>query len=148
MIAVQAEGCAPLAARWRDAAAPAHWPGTVADGIEVSRPMLGGWVLDEMRLAGGDFVTVSDAEILDAVELLSDGAGIASEPAGAAAFAGLHGAAAAGLVGPAETVVAWVTGADLPTAPVDVARSGGAFTISADLPAVAAALAGTPVAVS
>jgi threonine synthase len=120
----------------------------VADGIEVPRPMLGGWAIEEVRHAGGDFVTVSDAEILDAVELLSDGARIASEPAGAAAFAGLRRATAAGLVGPGETVVAWVTGADLPAAPVNVERPGAVFTISAGLNAVATALAGTSVAVS
>jgi len=148
IVAVQARGCAPLAAQWHGVPAPAQWPGTVADGIEVPRPMLGGWTIEEVRQAGGDFVTVSDAEILDAVDLLSDGAGIASEPAGAAAFAGLRRAITAGLVGPDETVVAWVTGADLPAAPVDGERPGAVFAISAGLDAVAAALADTPVAVS
>lgn len=148
IVAVQAQGCAPLAARWHGNPAPSRWPGTVADGIEVPQPMLGDWALEEVRLAGGDFVTVSDAEILDAVDLLSDVARIESEPAGAAAFAGLRRAPAAGLVDAGETVVAWVTGANLSAAPVGVDRPGAVFTISADLDAVAAALAGTSVPVS
>ncbi|MEV7327450.1 pyridoxal-phosphate dependent enzyme [Micromonospora sp. NPDC093244] len=145
IIAVQARDCAPLAARWHGAQEPARWPGTVADGIEVPEPMLGDWAIDEVRHAGGDFVTVSDAEILDAVALLSDVARLPTEPAGAAAVAGLCRASATGLVGPEETVVAWVTGADLPAVPVEAARPGAVFTISASLDAVAHALAGTSV---
>lgn len=147
VVAVQAQGCAPLAAQWHGAQAPARWPGTVADGIEVPLPVLGDWVIEEVRHADGDFVTVSDAEILDAVRFLSD-AQIASEPAGAAAVAGLAPAAAAGLVSPGETVVAWVTGANLPAAPVTANRPGTVHAISANLDAVAAALAGTSVRVS
>ncbi len=148
LIAVQAHGCAPLAARWHGTAAPADWPGTVAEGIEVPRPMLGDWTIDEVRWSGGDFVTVRDAEIHDAVALLADAAGVAAEPAGAAALAGLCRAAADGLVGPADTVVALVTGADLPTAPVTAGRPGAVHTIPADLDAVAAALAGTDIPAS
>ncbi|WP_433550363.1 threonine synthase [Micromonospora zamorensis] len=147
VVAVQARDCAPLAAQWHGVQAPAQWPGTVADGIEVPEPMLGDWAIEEVRHAGGDFVTVSDAEILDAVELLADAAQIATEPAGAAAVAGLRRASAAGLVAPDETVVAWVTGANLPAAPVEVDRPGAVFTISAGLDAVAVALAGTSVRV-
>ncbi|MEU8258413.1 pyridoxal-phosphate dependent enzyme [Micromonospora inaquosa] len=148
VVAVQARDCAPLAAQWHGVQAPARWPGTVADGIEVPEPMLGDWAIDDVRHSGGDFVTVSDAKILDAVELLADAAQIATEPAGAAAVAGLRRACAAGLVAPDETVVAWVTGANLPAAPVEVDRPGAVFTISAGLDAVAAALAGTSVRVT
>lgn len=148
IVAVQARDCAPLAARWHGVAPPARWPGTVADGIDVPEPVFGDWAIDEVRHSRGDFVTVSDAEILDAVELLSDAARIATEPAGAAAVAGLCRASAAQLVGTDETVVAWVTGASLSAAPVGAERPGAVFTISASLDAVAAALAGTLVPVS
>ena len=147
IVAVQAQGCAPLAARWHGTPEPAQWPGTVADGIEVPEPVVGDWALDEVRHATGDFVTVSDAEIQAAVALLAETAQVEAEPAGAAAVAGLRRAAATGLVRRDETVVAWVTGANLPTAPAAADRPGAVFTISADLGAVAAALAGTPVPV-
>lgn len=147
IVAVQAQGCAPLAARWHGTPAPDRWPGTVADGIEVPEPVVGDWALDEVRHATGDFVTVSDAEIQAAVELLADTAQVEAEPAGAAAVAGLRRAAETGLVHPDDTVVAWVTGANLPAAPPTADRRGAVFTISADLSAVAAALAGTPVPV-
>jgi threonine synthase len=148
VIGVQARDCAPVAAKWHGTQVPAQWPGTVADGIEVPEPMLTDWTIDEVRRTDGDFVTVTDAEILDAVELLSDAAQITSEPAGATALAGLRRATATGLVSPSETAVAWVTGANLSAPPVDVARPGTVFTISAGLDAVAFALAGTPVPVS
>lgn len=148
VIGVQAQDCAPVAAQWHGTSLPAEWPGTIADGIEVPEPMLADWTIDEVRRSDGDFVTVTDAEILDAVELLSDAAQIASEPAGATALAGLRRATATGLVGPGETAVAWVTGASLSAPTVDVARPGAVFTISAGLDAVAFALAGTRVPVS
>ncbi|BCB89743.1 threonine synthase [Phytohabitans suffuscus] len=148
LIGVQAQSCAPVAARWHGTPVPAQWPGTVADGIEVPEPMLTDWTIDEVRRTDGDFVTVTDAEILDAVELLSDAAQITSEPAGATSLAGLRQATATGLVSPDETAVAWVTGANLPSPPVRAARPGAVFTISAGLDAVAFALAGTPVPVS
>jgi threonine synthase len=145
IIAVQAEGCAPLAAQWRGETGATHWPGTVADGIEVAEPVVGDWTIEEVRRAAGEFVTVGDAEILDAVDLLADTAQLASEPAGAAAVAGLCRATATGLIGPDETVVAWLTGADLPAIPDSGQQPDAAYTISADLDAVAAALAGTSV---
>lgn len=147
LIALQAAGCAPLTARWQGNAAPTTWPGTVADGIEVPRPVLGEWAIDEVRRSGGEFIAVSDAEIVAAVGLLADAAGVAAEPAGAAAVSGLRRAVASGLIDPSETVVAPVTGADLPAAPVPVERLGTVHTIPADIEAVAAALSGTPVAV-
>jgi threonine synthase len=148
IVAVQAHDCAPLAAQWRAVQPPARWPGTVADGIDVPEPVFGDWAIDEVRHSRGDFVTVTDAEILEAVELLADAAQLATEPAGAVAVAGLRRACAAGVVGPDETVVAWVTGADLPAAPVAAERPGAVFTVPASLDAVAAALTGASVPLS
>lgn len=148
IIAVQAEGCAPLAAQWRGETGATRWPGTVADGIEVAEPVVGDWTLEEVRHADGEFVTVSDAEILAAVDLLAETAQLASEPAGAAAVAGLCRATTSGLISPEETVVAWLTGADLPAILDTGQQRGAAYTISADLDAVAAALAGTSVPLS
>lgn len=147
LIGVQAAGCAPVVAQWQGRPAPAKWPGTVADGIEVPEPMLGDWTIDEVRCSGGDFVTVSDAEISGAVGLLAD-IGTAAEPAGATALAGLRRSVADGLVDPTGTLVALVTGADLPTTPVSAGRPGAVHLIRAELDAVAAALAGTGIVVS
>ncbi|MFH9354577.1 pyridoxal-phosphate dependent enzyme [Kitasatospora sp. NPDC017646] len=144
IIAVQADVCAPLAARWRGEAAGALDPAaTAADGIAVPIPSIGDWALDEVRIADGCFVTVTEEEIADAVRELRDTAGIPSEPAGAASLAGLRRALAEGTVPPDAECVALVTGADLPpTTQSRPRRPGSVHTISAaDLDGLADTLA-------
>ncbi len=87
--AVQAAGSAALA----DALRRGDFSGpiaarTVADSIAVDVPRNGYHALAKLRAHGGRTVVVSDGEILDAQRTLSSTAGIFSEPAGAAAFAG------------------------------------------------------------
>lgn len=141
MIGVQAAACAPLAHRWHGTAAPPPDPAaTSADGIAVPVPSIGDWTLDEVRTAGGSFVTVTEPEIDDAVRDLRDLAQVPSEPAGAAAFAGYRSALGTGLVSPDESAVVLVTGSDLSTPPAPGTAPGAAHTISADLDVVAAVM--------
>jgi len=162
IIGVQAAACAPLADRWRNmststaratAVDPAPDPAaTIADGIAVPVPSVGEWTLDEVRLASGSFVTVADREIEAAIAALEELAGVRSEPAGAAAVAGLRCAVEQGLADPGETAVALVTGAGVARphpggAGCAVGGDGGdgggrgwVRTIDADLDEVAAAL--------
>jgi threonine synthase len=113
LIGVQAEGCQPLAHAWRVGgpleAIESH---TIADGIAVGAPFGGPMALRDVRETGGGFVTVSDASMLRAIGTLAASGGILAEPAGAAAFAGVD-AAADGLIGRDELVVALVTGTGL-----------------------------------
>lgn len=64
-------------------------PATVADSISVSCPSNAHWARRAIVETKGATVTVSDAEILDAQATLSSKSGVFTEPAGAAAFAGL-----------------------------------------------------------
>ena len=64
------------------------------------------------RETGGAYITVSDAEILQAIAELGP-AGIFSEPAGATAYAGLVSALKQGLVSPADPVLVLITGSGL-----------------------------------
>jgi threonine synthase len=138
LIGVQARACAPFAHTWHGVAAGSCDAGaTMADGIAVPTPSLEGWVLDEVRYAGGTFVTVSDEDIRIAMRGLDRHAGVPSEPAGAAAFAGAREAFAAGLLTADETVVALVSGADRPSRALPGRRRGHAWTIAAGLGAVA-----------
>ncbi|MFJ9566854.1 pyridoxal-phosphate dependent enzyme [Streptomyces fuscichromogenes] len=145
IIAVQAGGCAPLADAWfgRTTSVP-DAGATSADGIAVPSPSIGAWTLDEVRHTAGTFVTVSEEEISHAVRDLEQLAGVRSEPAGAAALAGLRQAAATGLVASGETAVTLVTGADLPPQRRPRGRRGSVWTIHARPDAVAEALAGIP----
>lgn len=114
IIGVQARGCAPVERAWTDSQEIVSVePHTIADGIAVGNPLFGTAALDAVRRSGGDFVTVSDAEILDAAALLARVAGVLAEPAGATAMAGLLEARRRHLVDDAETVVVHVTGTSL-----------------------------------
>ena len=55
--------------------------------------------MNAVKQTGGAYVRVSDDEILAALPVLARGSGVFAEPAGAAAYAGLQAAVAAGLVG-------------------------------------------------
>lgn len=67
IIAVQSEAAAPLAqAFWehRDTVAPIQKQDTLAEGIAIAEPVRGTQILQAVRATGGEFVTVSDAEIV------------------------------------------------------------------------------------
>lgn len=112
--AVQASGCAPIVAAWRDGQAdPARVERrpTVAGGIEVERPPRGRRILAAIRATGGSAVAVDDEAILAERRLLAEAEGLDVEPTTAAAFAGLARLAREGIVKPDDVVVVAATGA-------------------------------------
>lgn len=114
MVGVQAEGCQPLKKAYETGdSVRSVRPDTVADGIAVGAPVSAALVLRGVRETGGGFVAVSDESMLEAIRTLAAAGGVLAEPAGAAAFAGLEPALAAGLVERDETIVAHVTGTGL-----------------------------------
>lgn len=112
LMGVQAEGSAACFNAWRagtDVITPvdAH---TVADSINVGLPRDGRRAVRAVRATGGEFITVSDAEILDAIPALGRGAAVFAEPAAAAAYAGLVKAARAQTLDADELIVLVITG--------------------------------------
>jgi threonine synthase len=107
IVAVQAAGCAPLAAAMRSgAAAPGEAPpgsknrevrgsGTVAEGIAIARPARGAQILAAVRDTGGDIVTVTDDQTRAACAELAR-SGLYVEPTSGVCWAALQ----AGLAGP------------------------------------------------
>jgi threonine synthase len=96
IVAVQAEGCAPLARAFTaGATVPAELVGepTVAEGIAIARPARGGQILAAVRDTGGAIVTVTDEQVNAAHGALAR-AGLYVEPTAAACWAALR----AGLV--------------------------------------------------
>ncbi len=81
---------------------------TLADSISVDVPANGRPVVRWMREHGGKTVTVPDAAILEAQAKLSSSTGLFTEPAGAAAMAGML--AARDQISPEQTVVVLATG--------------------------------------
>lgn len=108
MIAVQAEGCAPMvrafeagerhATRWEDA----H---TIAMGIRVPQAVGDFLILDAVRESGGVAMAVSDAAIAQAVDDAARRDGLLLCPEGGATLAAWRKALAEGLVSPEEKVV-------------------------------------------
>jgi threonine synthase len=126
MIAVQAEGCAPIvrafeagarhATRWDNAA-------TVAAGIRVPQAVGDFLILDAVRASGGFAIAVSDTEIEANVAEVGATEGLLLCPEGGATLAAYRKARAAGLIDPAERTLLFncATGLKYPLA--DVART-------------------------
>lgn len=111
IIGVQAEGCQPVVKAWKSGQPiERSVPDTLADGIAVEMPVSGPSVLRDVRESGGDFVAVSDNDLLDAINTLAARAGLLAEPAGAAGFAGLVAAVEAGKIDRDERVAVLMTG--------------------------------------
>src|SRR5206468_6484543 len=92
IVAVQAEGCAPVVKAWRDSAettAPWDNPVTDAPGLRVPSPFAGRQMLRVLRDTKGDAVAVSEAAIADAQRLLARLDGVWTAPEAAATVAAL-----------------------------------------------------------
>jgi len=110
VIGVQAAGSAPIAAAYAafDGATVTIEDidaSTIADSICVGKPHDIVKAVRYVHANGGDFVTVSDAEILDAISTLAQRTGVFAEPAGAASFAGLHKLAGKGTLKGARAAI-------------------------------------------
>ncbi len=118
MISVQAEGCAPIVKAFREGKRHADlWQDahTIAPGIRVPVAIADYLMLDAMRASGGTGVTVSDPEILDAMNQLARLEGIFAAPEGAATYAGYKKLIADGFMKPEDSVVLFNTGSGLLT---------------------------------
>ena len=90
MIAVQAEGCAPIVKAWDEGSSIIEaWPeaSTIAAGLRVPKPYGDYLVLDTLRRSKGTAVAVSDDEIRKAVRDWASVEGIFAAPEGAASLA-------------------------------------------------------------
>ena len=83
---------------------------TLADSISVSLPRNGVMAVQDLKASGGSAVSVSDAEIIEAMPLLGKTTGLFGEPAAAAAVAALVKLVERGEVASAERVVVVSTG--------------------------------------
>ncbi len=90
LVAVQAEGCAPLVRAWEAGRQDSDfWEGaaTVASGIRVPKALGDFIVLQAVRETGGVCVAVSDTEILAALQRMAQVEGLLICPEGAANLA-------------------------------------------------------------
>jgi len=144
LMGVQAEGAAACYNAWKagtDVITPvdAH---TISDSISVGLPRDGTRAVRAVRETQGAYITVSDAEVLEAMRQLAREEGVFAEPAGATGFAGLAKAVRDGLVGRDERIVVVVTGNGLKDVSSAMKAAGKATVIEPTLEAVRRETAG------
>jgi threonine synthase len=113
MVAVQAEGCAPIVRAWDAHKNSAEFfpnAATIASGLRVPGPLGDLMILSMLRQTKGTALTVSDEEMLDAGRELASMEGIFAAPEGAATVSATRKLAASGWIKPEETVVLFNTG--------------------------------------
>ena len=122
-------------------------PDTIAKSIAIGNPADGFQVLEVLRESGGWGEMVSDAEILDGINLLAETEGIFTEPAGGTTVAVTRKLIAEGKLPKDESIVVCITGNGYKTADIMTARVAKAVRISRSIDDVDAYLAGTLTAV-
>jgi threonine synthase len=116
MIAVQAEGCAPVVKAFEQGKSECEfWPNamTVSSGLRVPKPLGDFLILKIVRESSGTCVAVSDREALEAGVRLARLEGIFAAPEGAACVAAAQRLLASGFLKPSERVLIYNTGAGL-----------------------------------
>jgi threonine synthase len=107
----QALGCSPVATAFKnDEPVMPVKPQTIAKSLAIGNPSDGKYVINIARASGGTVETVTETEIVEAIELLAGTEGIFAETAGGVTIGVLRKLAAAGRWRGDETVVAYVTG--------------------------------------
>ncbi len=113
MVAVQAEGCAPIVRAWEAHESSAQFfpnAATVASGLRVPGPLGDLMILSMLRQTNGTALTVTDEEMLHAGRELASLEGIFAAPEGAATVIAARKLAASGWIKREETVVLFNTG--------------------------------------
>jgi threonine synthase len=110
--AAQAAGCAPVVNALRDGLEypdPVK-PDTLAKSIAIGNPADGYQVIQTVKSTGGSGTAVSDAQIVEAIQLLAETEGIFTEPAGGTTLAGTIDLVNRGVIGRDDSVVVCITG--------------------------------------
>src|SRR5689334_10475180 len=113
MVAVQAEGCAPIVRAWEAHKNSAEFfpnAATIASGLRVPGPLGDLMILRMLRQTKGTALAVSDAEMLRAGRELASLEGIFAAPEGATTVIAARKLGASGWIKPDETVVLFNTG--------------------------------------
>jgi threonine synthase len=113
MVAVQAEGCAPIVKAWEANRSASEFfanAATIASGLRVPGPLGDLMILRMLRQTKGTAIAVSDAEMLHAGRELASLEGIFAAPEGAATVIAARKLAASGWIRPEESVVLFNTG--------------------------------------
>ena len=117
MIGAQAEGCSPISTAWRGGTMNIRpvKPDTIAKSLAIGNPADGYYALKTMKQTDGGATAVTDAEVVEGIQLLAETEGIFAETAGGVTIAGLRQAIEREMIDPEEPTVAFITGGGLKT---------------------------------
>jgi len=138
----QAAGCSPVATAFNagvDTVLPVK-PDTIAKSLAIGNPADGYYALDVIRSSGGACGSVSDAQIIEGIELLARTEGIFAETAGGVTIATLKALVESGVIRSDERTVAIVTGHGLKTVEALAGTVAPTHHIPANLEAFDAAM--------
>ena len=113
MVAVQAEGCAPIVKAWEAHRSSAEFfpnAATIASGLRVPGPLGDQLILSMLRQTKGTAVAVTDNQMLHAGRELASLEGVLAAPEGAATVVAARILARSGWIKQQETVVLFNTG--------------------------------------
>ena len=117
MSGAQAQGCSPIATAYEAGSMNfvPQKPDTIARSLAIGNHADGYYALKTMEETGGGAAMASDAEILEAIQLLAETEGIFAETAGGVTIACLKKLVEQGAINKNEETVAYITGAGLKT---------------------------------
>ncbi|WP_028650013.1 threonine synthase [Nocardiopsis sp. CNT312] len=131
----QATGCSPVARAWEaghDVIQPVK-PDTIAKSLAIGNPADGPYVLDIAQRTGGSVEHVSDAEVVDSINLLARTEGVFAETAGGVTTGVLRKLVREGRIDPKAETVVLNTGDGLKT--LNAVEAGVTATIKPSLSA-------------
>ncbi len=117
LIAVQAEGCAPIVTAFLKSSeiVKVRNPQTIASGICIANPLYGNRALEALKDSKGIAVSVSDEDILRSQRNLSKLEGLFVEPAAASTIAALEKLSSQGIFEKDESILCFISGSGLKT---------------------------------
>ena len=139
MVAVQASGCAPIPKAWDEGTTVSEvWPNasTIAAGLRVPKAYGDYLMLEILRKSGGVALSVTDDEIMDALQHWARVEGIFAAPEGAASLAAYRKLRSNGYFSSDDRVVLFNTGTALKY--LDVIQAYNKKQAPRDLPAARA----------
>jgi threonine synthase len=132
MFGVQADGAAPLVR-----GAPVENPTTLASAIRIGNPASWEGAVKATTESGGEFLSVTDGDILEAYHILAEEEGLFCEPASASSLAGFFKLLEADRLERGKTVVLILTGHGLKDPDRALAEAPATKRVPADLDTVA-----------
>jgi threonine synthase len=128
----QATGCSPIATAFEngwDVVKPVK-PDTIAKSLAIGNPADGPYALDVVRRTAGAMAHVSDAEVVEGIQLLAETEGVFAETAGGVTVATLRKLLREGRLDPDAETVVFNTGDGLKTIDAVAAVCGPTVTIA------------------